>query len=145
MSWSILPTRTATACHHVRMSDLPLDSTLDQTLRVSIKRVADTVAAGNSAFFIDPDQAEQFIAEVTACADMLDEATDGARQAGALRPSPGGDLVTENAVGQARRMADFGWQAMATYQQQMRDTATALEVQLAAYRATEQGNTPGRA
>jgi len=44
---------------------------------------------------------------------------------------------------QAKAMAENAWNAMATYQRQLFATADQLQAQLAAYRATEQANTPG--
>lgn len=127
------------------MSEQPLDPDfLDRALMTPIRLATETAVAGSGAFLIDPDHAEQFIAEVRTAADTLDDAKDAATQAGAIDP-PGGDAVTENAVIQAKKMADNAWRALDVYQQQLIGTAAELQAQLAAYQATEQANRAGQA
>lgn len=121
----------------------PLDFTIDQVMRVAIRRVADAIGAGTGAFMIDPDHAEKFIAEVRVAADRLGKAKLAARQAGDIETAPGGDPVTENAAVQAKKMADNAWNALDAYQRQLHATADELQAQLAAYRATDQANTAG--
>lgn len=142
--WSIPPTRTATACHHVRMSTPPPlgFSFVEPTLMPPIRLATGDASAG--AFLIDPDRAEQFITEVRDAAAWLDRAKSAATYAGAVEPSPGGDPVTENAAVQAKKMAKNCWTALDAYQRQLFATADQLQDQLAAYRAAEQANTARR-
>ncbi len=126
------------------MSEQPLDPDfLDRALMTPIRLATEAATASSGAFMIDPNHAEQFIAEVRTAADTLDDARWAARDAGRIEP-PGGDPVTENAVIQAKKMADNALYALTVYKQQLLGTADELQTQLAAYRATEQANTSRR-
>lgn len=127
-----------------RMSEQPLDL-FDQALKLPIRLATDSTATAGSggAFLIDPDKAEPFIAEVRSAAERLENAKLAARQAGDIEVVPGGDLVTENAAIQAKKMAGNALSALDAYQRQLFATADELQDQLAAYRATEQANTTG--
>ncbi len=95
-------------------------------------------AGSGGMFFVDPDRAQE-------CIDKLRKAvldlTDAARTLDlAYFPSPAEDPVSVNLSVQGGLMADRAHAYVATWRDQLDQTARALEEQLAAYRAADEDN-----
>lgn len=94
--------------------------------------------SAGASFSVEPDKAQACIDGLRATASDLDRAVKVLDRA--YVDTPAEDVVSRNFAVQACRMADRAVAFVVAWQNQLLDTAQALDQQLRAYRAADENN-----
>lgn len=111
----------------------------DGERRVLEAVVAGGPAGGGGSFFVDPEKAEECIRELRGAVDGLAVGIENLYHKLPF-PPPGQDIVSVNASQQSYVMADRAINYLEAWREQIDRTALNLQLQLEAYRRTEEHN-----